>query len=97
MNVLKNIAHVWRLLNAPCRDMARLASRAMDERLSFWERFAYRLHLVYCSACRKYQRQLRFIRRAFDAAEERLADVSTPGLSDEARARIAKRIKSADG
>lgn len=62
--MLRRLVGFWRLLNLPCRDMTALYSRAMDARLPWRERFAARLHLLYCSACRHYLRQLRMLREA---------------------------------
>ena len=59
---MKRIREFWRLLNLPCEDMTALISRAMDAELPFRERFAYKLHLLYCRACRRYLRQVRVLR-----------------------------------
>ncbi len=93
---------IWRLLNLPCRDMMPLVSRSMDMELPRWERFAARLHLVYCKACRRYRRQLFMLRdglrRAADAAA--LSDATgeaevaaQPTLSPEARRRIEQALR----
>ncbi|MEW6252833.1 MAG: zf-HC2 domain-containing protein, partial [Planctomycetota bacterium] len=55
---------LFRWLNRPCRDMTSLISAAMDERLPWPQRTAYRLHLLYCTACRRYRRQLLLLRTA---------------------------------
>jgi predicted anti-sigma-YlaC factor YlaD len=47
----------FKLLNAPCRDMTALVSRALDERLTFGQRVAVRSHLLYCRACRRFRKQ----------------------------------------
>ncbi|MCB9850340.1 MAG: zf-HC2 domain-containing protein [Phycisphaerales bacterium] len=90
-----------KLLNAPCRDIAALASRAQDERLTWSERFALRTHLFYCKACRRYRRQLALIRKvlagaagASDDAEPVAAPI-TVTLTPEARTRIEDAVRQA--
>lgn len=83
-----------RRLNLPCRDISRLISAAQDQRLSRGERFAVRLHLLYCSACRKFKRQIRYMRETLQALQD--ADPVTeagPGLSPEARERIKRSLR----
>ena len=41
-----------------CREAVRLASLAIDGPLPFNSRLALRLHLMICSACRAYRRQI---------------------------------------
>jgi hypothetical protein len=99
---MRRLLDIWRLLNAPCRDMMALMSRAMDTELSRGERFAARLHLVYCKACRRYRQQLLMLRdglrRAADAAVS--SDSATPSeattqptLSADARRRIEQSLR----
>jgi len=86
-----------RLLNLPCRDITALVSRSLDEELSFGERFAARLHVLYCSACRRYRRQLRLLHellgRAGDGGRDAVS-VPLPGLPDEARQRLRRLLRS---
>ena len=89
------IVEIVRLLNLPCRDISALISRAQDASLPLRERLAVKLHLCYCKACRKLNRQLRLLgealRRAADTADEADAP-SLPGLSEEARRRIERSL-----
>lgn len=92
---MKSLIDIWRKLNLSCQDMTGLVSRAMDERLPFWDRFACKLHLCYCRACRQYKRHLRLLRQVlqqhpdeFDAELEH-ADK----MSDEARERIRQALR----
>jgi hypothetical protein len=62
-----------------CHKAAQLISDAMDRRLSLWERFCLRVHLLLCGACRRYRRQLTILREAMKQnpdAEE--ANVTAP-------------------
>lgn len=46
-----------------CRQATRLASDAMERRLTAGERLALRLHLPLCPGCRAFRRQLTALRR----------------------------------
>jgi len=47
-----------------CRDAARLASQAMDRRLTLGERAALRVHLSICEGCTNFRKQVEFLRAA---------------------------------
>jgi hypothetical protein len=86
----------WRLLNLPCQGMARLASESLDRELILRERMALRLHLLYCAACRRYERQLRLLRFAMRRLATRLeTDQPLPGpaLPVEVRERIKRALR----
>ena len=74
-----------------CRETTELASRAMDERLPFADRVAMRLHLAICENCARFNRQLQDMRRLFRT--ETAADDDAPGLTPEARQRIASELQ----
>src|SRR6266702_1183026 len=77
-----------------CRDASRLQSEALDKELSFPRRFGLALHLMVCKWCRRYGRQVRFLR---DAAHEHPEEMVTPlphKMSDEARERIKRRLQA---
>jgi hypothetical protein len=60
------------------------------------ERIALRSHLLYCSACRRFQRQLKLIRQAFDRLASRIeagAPLPGPGLPDDVRERMKQTLK----
>jgi anti-sigma factor RsiW len=93
---MTRVRDFFRLLNQPCRDMTGLLSRSMDGDLPFSERFAYKFHLLYCTACRRYIRQLRLMRDALRRVVDRLAEIDgIPGarLSSNARKRIARVLR----
>ena len=85
-----------RLLNQPCRDMASLMSRALDGNLTPTERFAINLHMLYCTACRRYNKQLGFMRRILEhtgsAALDGWTDESVT-LSPQAREKLQAALK----
>lgn len=47
-----------------CREASRLMSEARERPLRWRERFALRLHLRVCAACRDFRKQLDFIAAA---------------------------------
>jgi predicted anti-sigma-YlaC factor YlaD len=47
-----------------CKEITQLVSDGLDRNLTFLERSLVRFHLLYCVACRRYRRQIRFLRAA---------------------------------
>jgi hypothetical protein len=47
-----------------CREVHRLVSEGMDRDLSLVERGRMRLHLLVCTACTRFNAQMRLLRRA---------------------------------
>lgn len=72
-----------------CLEATRLASEALDHPLSWSQRIRLQLHLLICSACRSFARQLRWLQQAGVEYTDR-ADLhaDNASLSDEARKRI---------
>lgn len=92
--MVRRLRHAWRLLNLPCEGISELVSRSLDERLSPAERAAYRSHLVYCVACRRYRRQLLMLREALGRAGGRDGRPgSGPGMPEELKERIRRQLK----
>jgi hypothetical protein len=93
---MSRLKTIWRLLNLPCRDMTHLASASLECNLSRLERIALKLHVLYCIGCRRYLRQIVFVRRAVRQVVEHIATGATlpgPGLPDEVRARIKEALR----
>jgi hypothetical protein len=86
-----------KILTLHCEEASVLASRELDEPLGLAERLAVRGHTLVCRSCRRFRRQLQFLRAALnrrDAAPEE----NGPGhdaLSPEARARIERALMQA--
>ena len=78
-------------LRIKCKSATELASRTMDQRLSFYNRVALKLHYLVCAHCARYARQLNEIRRLLHL--EWSADPQdAPALSMEARQRIETEL-----
>jgi len=78
-----------------CREVTRLVSESMDRDLPFRQRFSLRLHLLMCSLCSRFRRQMLFLREAahlFAAASEEGELLANVQLSPEARARIKQAV-----
>ena len=76
-----------RLLFAPCSEISQRTSMGLDTTLPRSHRVAIGLHYIYCTACRRYRRQIKFIRQALkrldaDALpDESLTELSLPAAS----------------
>ena len=81
-------------LSPNCRAATRLQSEALDHKRPFRKRLGLRIHLMLCTWCCRYGKQVRFLR---DAAHEHPDKLSEPGpqkLSDEARERIKRKLRA---
>ena len=79
----------------PCKEVARLVSESLDRDLSGPERLKLRMHFLMCVLCRRFARQVRFVRDTLRRHPDRLdgQDLSPPpGLSTEARDRIKRSL-----
>lgn len=84
---------VLKLLTMKCDEVADLVSSGLDRDLSAFERFQVRLHLLYCSACRRYRKHLLLIRQVLSSVGDQLAESqSDVALGAEARLRITKAL-----
>jgi len=74
-----------------CKEVSVLLSRACDTRLSWRERLAVRLHLLYCAGCAQLERQLAFLRRIGRRLREDMPGETR--LPDESRERIRQQLQ----
>tara|TARA_R110002073_G_scaffold321961_4_gene498320 strand:- start:1046 stop:1288 length:243 start_codon:yes stop_codon:yes gene_type:complete len=72
-----------------CKQASQLASRAMDEKLSFWENMSLKLHLFLCRACTQFTQQLVFLRKV--SRHSQINSVSE--LSEAAKQRILQSLE----
>jgi hypothetical protein len=87
------------ILTLNCEGASSLTSRELDERLGLPELLAVRGHLLVCRSCRRFRRQLLFLRLALQRQYARLEQAGGEHgtLSPEARARIERVLMEADG
>lgn len=80
-----------------CKDATRLISLSMDASLPIAKRIGVRLHLLTCTFCTRYRRQLRLFRetlRRLAAAEDLPGWPAGDSLSPEARDRIIMSLRN---
>jgi predicted anti-sigma-YlaC factor YlaD len=65
-------------LKLDCKQVSRMLSEGLDEKLDAPERARMRLHLVICQACRNVDEQLAFMRRAIQALGQDRRDAIVP-------------------
>jgi hypothetical protein len=75
-----------------CHDIAKLISRSLDERLSWKQRLAIRVHLLYCKFCRRFAKQTEILRLTTAQYADRLAATFEDRLTPEQRAHIRQNL-----
>lgn len=78
-----------------CKEISKLVSDGIDRQLPFGNRLLIRFHLLYCVACRRFRRQIEFLRsagRRYSHDLEGEAPEHLPGLSEDARRRISDTL-----
>ena len=84
MATLRDIRH----LNLNCREATRLMSEAHERRLTRWERVGLRIHLGLCRYCRRYRRQLAYLRDVVKTI------VNEPAaMSESAKTKIRRKLE----
>ncbi len=77
-----------------CKEASQLTSRALDNKLSFRERFALKLHLLICKYCKRFDKQLQKLNRAISSMNKNIENDTNIKLPSEAKARIVKSLES---
>ncbi len=77
-----------------CAEMSKLASQELDRKLPWNLRLKMRLHYVICCWCKRYRKQLHFLREAALRLDERFGDLPSRRLSAGARQRILEQIQN---
>lgn len=95
-NKLKSLGRGMAELSPSCREATRLQSEAMDRPLSLRKRIGLRIHLVLCRWCRRYGKQIGFLRSVAHQHEKHEAILPTQTLRPEAKQRIKERLKSSE-
>lgn len=78
-----------------CKEASELMSKSLDIRLPLSRRIALRFHVLLCTMCARYERQLRFLKRAAVRYVERaaLATRDDAALDPAAAQRIVRKIR----
>ncbi|MDX1930237.1 MAG: hypothetical protein SFV81_27160 [Pirellulaceae bacterium] len=72
-----------------CRDITKLISDTTERDLTLWERIDLRTHLILCGFCRRFQANVRALRRLAAGQDSSLS----MKLSNEAKARIREVVR----
>jgi hypothetical protein len=86
----RSIGATWMM---DCRTASRAQSEMLDRPLSPSTRAGLWLHLLICKWCRRYGKQIRFLREAARDHPDQLTGAAPPGLSAEARERIKRSLQ----
>ena len=76
-----------------CREAARLQSEGLDHALSFFQRAGLGLHLLVCSWCRRYGKQIRFMKGAVHERADAVHEAEPQALSKEAKERMKRSFQ----
>lgn len=82
-----------KILTVSCRDAVPLISEALDHPLPCVERTGLRLHLLICRWCRRYHRQLMWLRGMARDSEQKPESLPPAELSAGARERIRQALR----
>lgn len=96
MKLLKRLAtaldSACRTLSPDCREASRLQSESTDHALSTPKRAGLLLHILLCRWCRRYGKQIRFLRQTVREQHDKWNEVPRKALSHEARERLKKSL-----
>lgn len=77
-----------------CKQASQLVSQSLDRPLNFRERFALRIHLMLCAACRRFKRQLYWLQHAIQRMVAETEQDEALGMPGQVRERIAQTLES---
>ena len=92
--LLKLLARGLADLSPRCQEAARLQSAALDRQLTLRRRIGLRTHLLFCGWCRRYGKQIGFLRVAMQRCARDEQPAPPQVLSPEARERIQRRLEA---
>ncbi len=76
-----------------CKEITELVSTRLENtKMTWFQKMEVTLHLMMCKRCHRYAQQLHFLQIAFKSMTEKASRVF---LSDEARARIQRKLNDA--
>lgn len=79
-------------LSPSCKEATRLQSDALDRPLGLRQRIGLGIHLLLCKWCRRYGRQIEFLRSIAPQHENHEPGLPPQSLRPEARERIKRRL-----
>src|SRR2546428_11735212 len=93
-NIVKTFARGLADLSPNCKTAARLQSEALDHKLPLRQRFGLRVHLMLCKWCRRYGKQITFLRDAAHEHPDELAEPAPRNPSAQTGGRIKLRLQA---
>ncbi len=96
--IRETLRNVVLILTMRCDQASRLISHSQERQLNGAERCALSFHLLICRVCRKYKKQLKFMRKILSKLRDPQAYLETASSliderqSGEMRGRISKEI-----
>lgn len=81
-------------LTPKCTEVTRILSQGMDRHLSLKTRLQLRIHYLMCSFCKRYGKQLQYMRLVAREFPEKASEVSSAKLSDETKAGLKEKLRA---
>jgi hypothetical protein len=79
-----------------CREMTQHSSVRLDQSIPWWRQPGIQLHLIFCSVCRRYRRQVEWIHTHATLANDlRSTGLASALLRSEARTRTKQKLAAA--
>src|SRR5437667_7358798 len=94
VKIVKSLGRGLADLSPACKTAASLQSEALDRKLPLRQRFGLRVHLLLCKWCRRYGKQIAFLRNAAHEHPDEMAEPIPQKLSAEARDRIKQKLRT---
>ncbi len=80
-----------------CKEASRLISEGQERPMKLMERWGLRIHLWICDNCRRFERQVRFLRQALHLLGQQLeTGTQGPDLPPMAKDRIRQVLQQQD-
>jgi len=78
-----------------CKTITPKLSESLDRKFDLWSRLIMNLHMFTCGPCRRYLHQVRFVKEAMNAVDDRLQSDpdSRVRLSADAKDRIRQNLQ----
>ena len=80
-----------------CREASRLQSEALDRPLTFFQRLGLWFHLLICRWCRRYGKQIAFLRSTAHKCGEEEKHLPAQTLPEDAKERMKEAIRRNKG
>jgi hypothetical protein len=75
-----------------CKEASRLQAEALNRELPFSKRVGLRVHLLLCGWCRRYGRNIRFLRGTVEHPTEHGECNHSPEFTAEAKERLKQKL-----